>query len=87
MMTTEEWNDKPCGGAGPDTSPEAVERLAARMDVYRIEINGTEHNPGAALRALSAALEAERAENARLRQAIAEASAPDFLWLTEDNNG
>ena len=47
----------------PDlTAPEAVDRLAARMDVYRIEINGTEHNPGSTLRALSAERDALKAE-------------------------
>ena len=37
------------------------------------------------VRELVAALEAERAENARLRHAIAEASDPDFLWGAMDN--
>ena len=45
-----------------DTSAEVVDRLAARMDAYRIAIDGTEHNPGATLRALSSALENAVAE-------------------------
>ena len=56
MMTTEEWNDKPCGGADPDTSPEAVERLVERM---RTAYGGQLYRDcTATLRALSAALAA-----------------------------
>ena len=54
----------------PDTSPEAVERLIAwLMDAH--ETGNTEKNPYVwrTLRALSAALETERAENLILRQA------------------
>ena len=61
MMTTEEWNDKPCGETTTDISPEAVERFHAS------EFSGTmipspcgdwvRHSD---YDVLSAALEAER---------------------------
>ena len=74
----------------PYTSPEAVERYALKYnsddDMQHMEPDtdgGWVRYDEAA--ALAAALEAERAENARLRHAITEASAPDFLWGAMDN--
>ena len=68
------------------TSPESVERLAARMDVYRIEIDGTEHNPGATLRALSAALlDVSKREAAMMARYDAKLEAAEnTLALRED---
>ena len=62
MMTTEEWNDKPCGGTDPDlTAPEAVERAIGMCRLHGL--HGTE----AKLRALSARAEAAEA---KLKEAV-----------------
>ena len=67
MMTTEEWNGKPCGGTDQDLTPEAVERICQELlDTCKGQPaqipwpHRPQHKAVATLRALSAALEAER---------------------------
>ena len=86
MMTTEEWNDKPCGGTDPDMTPEAVERICQELlDTCKGQPaqipwpHRPQHKAVATLRALSAALEAEkqvaRSESDLAEQALQEMRA------------
>ena len=93
MMTTEEWNDKPCGGTDQDlTAPEAVERLALEHDAQRhprSRMDWLDHAKTAAtLRALSyahaTALVREQVANAKAMQHLRRAEAAEAALQAAD---
>ena len=83
MMTTEEWNDKPCGGNGPNPTPEAVEKAIGMCWLHGL------HNAVATLQALSAErrtlIQALKDGGEIQRIAIARAEAAETkLWEAVD---